>query len=200
MIEFDVGKQNALYREKRGNSKVLDIQVEQGRVSIITANGEWRSMSLDVYHCETRDASCGGRFVKQLLIGGKVNESFITPPEEGAIAPRASGLPAVELPSCSVLASDTWQCLANWLIGGATLAGRTTEDLAMIATIASPQFAIIIGEQVAMATLALAVDVCSPMRRSFQKQWGLSPLRQRAKKSERARDALLAALSIVQCD
>ena len=120
---------------------------------------------------------------------------LITPPDEGAIAPRGARLPAAP-DSAAVVDASEWDALADWLRSGGRLGGRTVAELARLACIASPQFAVVIGEVAAKVAAEMIWEDRGPMRRSANMRHSLRPLQEAARANPRAADALVAALAV----
>lgn len=120
---------------------------------------------------------------------------MITPPETGAIAPRALGLPGVP-DDVAIVEIDEWDAVLDWLHGHCRLSGRTVRELAQLACIASPQFAIAIGEWAARVAAEMTWENRGPMRGgAVDLRFSLRPLEEAARRSPRAQDALVAAYS-----
>jgi hypothetical protein len=120
---------------------------------------------------------------------------MITPPDQGAIAPRALRLPAVP-DDVAILEVNAWEAVFDWLRKGCRLAGRTVRELANLACIATPQFAIAIGEWAAHVAREMTWENGGPMRGGgVDLRFSLRPLEEAARKSPRAQDALVAAYS-----
>lgn len=154
-----------------------------------------RRVGLNGARFTIRDAACEQRFVRHLRLHlpGEVVE-LITPPDEGAIAPRAARLPRVP-ETLTIVNAGAWEALADWLASRGRLAGRTMTDLARLALIATPQFAIAIGEFAGELAVELNCLAANPMRTSASLRESLRPLEQAARHSPRVADALVAALS-----
>lgn len=139
------------------------------------------------------DAACSQRFVRRLALDSECARlDFITPPERGAIAPRAAGLPGVSH-DAAVVETSSWEALADWLLSSGRLAGRTVAELARLACVATPQFAVIIGQLAARVAAEMSWDRCGPMRDSGGVPNALRPLAEAARSSPRAADAFMAA-------
>lgn len=152
-------------------------------------------MGLNGARFSIRDAACEQRFVRHLRLHlpGEVVE-LITPPDEGAIAPRAARLPRVP-ETVTIVDAASWEALADWLRSRGRLGGRTMADLARLALIATPQFAITIGEFAGQLAVELNSLAANPMRTSASLRESLKPLEDAARQSPRVADALVAALS-----
>ncbi len=131
------------------------------------------------------------RFVRMLSLG---RVTVITPPEQGAVAPNVVRVP--EAPSdAAIVDAPTWDALAEWLLGGGRLAACSVAELARLACIATPQFAVIIGEVAAQRALELVWVAAGPLRGVIELEAVLQPLVDAARSSSRAAEALVSALS-----
>ena len=118
----------------------------------------------------------------------------ITPPEQGAVAPNVVNVP--EAPTdAAIVDTPTWEALAEWLVGGGRLASCSISDLARLACIATPQFAVLIGEVAAQRALDLVWIAAHPLRSMADLDAALQPLVDAARHSPRASDALVSAFS-----
>src|SRR5690606_36253825 len=111
-----------------------------------------------------------------------------------AIAPRAARLPGVP-EGAEVVETAVWEALADWLHTSGRLSGRTVAELARLACVATPQFAVEIGELAAAVAADMIWERCGPMRDSGGMRNLLRPLQEAAQRSPRAADALMAALA-----
>jgi hypothetical protein len=135
------------------------------------------------------------RFVRMLVIE-RDRERFviITPPDEGAVAPGVVHMP--EAPSdAAIVEPRTWEALADWLLAGGRLAACSISDLARLSSIATPQFAVLLGEVAAQRALEYVWAETGPLRGGFDLDSALQPLVDAAKTSARAGEALVSALS-----
>ncbi len=173
------------------------VEIELDRLIVTVPEGSRRVLELRSARFEVRDAAAVSRFVRELRIevaGGAAH--FITPPEDGAIAPRALGLPPAPT-DASVLDRSTWETLVEWLRGGGRLSGRTVGELARLARLATSSFAIAIGEAAARVATEMTWERGGPMRSSAADPHELlRPLEEAARDSARAADALVAALAV----
>ena len=145
------------------------------------------------------------RFVRMLVIERSPAEGdlyegederivVITPPDEGAVAPGVVRVP--EAPSDAAILDDrVFDALADWLVGGGRLSACSISDLARLASIATPQFAVLIGEVAAQRALEYVWTESGPLRGGFDLDSALQPLIDAAKTSARAGEALISALS-----
>ena len=135
------------------------------------------------------------RFVRMLILereGERV--VVITPPDHGAVAPNVVQMP--EAPSDAAIVDEaSWDALTDWLLGGGRLAACSIADLARLACIATPQFAVLIGEVAAQRALEHVWDASGPLRGGGDLDSVLQPLVDAAKHSTRASEALVSALS-----
>ena len=119
---------------------------------------------------------------------------IITPPDHGAVAPNVVRLP--EAPDEAAIIDDhAWDALADWIMGGGRLAGWSIADLARLAAIATPQFAVLIGEVAAQRALELVWAARGPLRGVDDVETALHPLVIAARNSTRVAEALVAALA-----
>jgi hypothetical protein len=131
------------------------------------------------------------RFVRMLALG---RVTVITPPEQGAVAPNVVRVP--EAPSdAAIVDALTWDALAEWIVGGGRLAACSIAELARLACIATPQFAVIIGEVAAQRALELVWVAAGPLRGAIELDTVLQPLVDAARSSQRAAEALVSALA-----
>ncbi len=158
-------------------------------------NGGRRDLSLNGAAFSVRDAACSQRFVRHLALShceGRVH--LVTPPDKGAIAPRAARLPIVPAEHV-VVEIRAWEALLDWLRGGGRLGGRTVRQLASIARIASPAFAVAIGEWATQVAVEMIWDRRGPLCGGGSLRQTLRPLEEAAAESPRAAEAWVAALS-----
>lgn len=189
-----MGKCTALYSNSLP-APARRTQVELARDDLFLSfpDGRWERMHLHGCCFRAGDAACSQRFVRHLVLeNGWLRIDLITPPERGAIAPRAAGIPSAPR-DAAVIEPGAWEVLADWLHSGGRLAGRTVADLARLACVATPQFAVIIGELAARVAAELSWERCGPMRGSGGIINALAPLVDAARTSPRAADALMAA-------
>ena len=173
------------------------VELERDRLLITSPEGGRRAVDLGWVRFVVRDATAASRFVRRLDLDCPSGAfCFITPPENGAIAPRALNLPPAP-GDAYVLESEAWETLADWLRGGGRLSGRTIPELARLARLATSPFAISIGEVAAQVACEMTWERAGPMRSSAaDPRELLRPLEEAARSSARAADALVAALAI----
>lgn len=169
------------------------------RELVVVGAGVVRRFPLAGCTYELRDARCANRFVRHLAItgaGGGDTAHLITPPEIGAIAPRAARLPELGEPT-AVIDPELMDPLLGWLDNGRRLMGHTLGELAMLSRLASAGFAIAIGERAADLAAQMTWERGSPLRSSAVNGTRdlLAPFDQQAQVSERANLALMAALA-----
>ncbi|HEY5949182.1 MAG TPA: hypothetical protein VIV40_27000, partial [Kofleriaceae bacterium] len=135
------------------------------------------------------------RFVRMLVLereGERV--VVITPPDHGAVAPNV--VLVEEAPDdAAVVDEQSWDALADWLVSGGRLAACSMVDLARLACIATPHFAVLIGEVAAQRALEHVWAASGPLRGGGDLDSVLQPLADAAKHSTRASEALVSALS-----
>ena len=151
----------------------------------------------------SRGAACGRerRFVRMLMLerGGE-RDVVITPPDHGAVAPNVVRVP--EAPAeAAIVDMRAWEALAEWVLGGGRLAACSIADLARLACIATPQFAVLIGEVAAQRALELVWAASGPLRGGSDLEAALQPLVDAAKRvAARRRGAGLGARARRGCD
>lgn len=135
------------------------------------------------------------RFVRMLVLDRDGEHTVvITPPDRGAVAPNVVSIP--EAPAdAAVLEVPAWEALADWLLAGGRLAACSIADLARLACIATPQFAVLIGEVAAQRALEHVWATSGPLRGGSDLDSALQPLVDAAKRSTRASEALVSALA-----
>lgn len=145
------------------------------------------------------DARPERRFVRMLILErDREHHVVITPPDRGAVAPNVVRLP--EAPGeAAIVDQPAWDALTEWIMGGGRLAGCSIADLARLAAIATPRFAVLIGEVAAERALELVWAGRGPLRGAGGGAGGidaaLHPLVTAARQSPRAAQALAAALA-----
>lgn len=141
------------------------------------------------------DARPERRFVRMLVLDrDDERHVVITPPDRGAVAPNVVRLP--EAPDeAAIVDDDAWDALTEWIMGGGRLAGCSIADLARLAAIATPQFAVLIGEVAAERALELVWAARGPLRGAGGLESVLHPLAAAARRSPRVAEALIAALA-----
>lgn len=180
------------------------ISLDAAAISLTLANGHTRYHALDGCAVVTADATRERRFVKMLIleraaanVGSFAAEerlTLITPPDRGAIAPGVVRVPTA--PSDAVvIEAEEWEALTRWLGGGGRLSACSVVELARLAAIASPRFAVVIGEVAAELALESVWELGGPLRGRSGLDDSLRPLYESARRSPRAGDALLAALA-----
>ena len=173
------------------------VEIERNQLLVTGPEGGLRTVDIRWVTFVVRDASVAQRFVRELVAdcpSGAI--CFITPPEEGAIAPRALGLPPAPADAI-VLEPRVWDTLVDWLRGGGRLSGRTIGELARLARVATSPFAIAIGEVAARVAREMTWERAGPMRSSaIDPRELLRPLEEAARDSASAADALVAALAV----
>lgn len=135
------------------------------------------------------------RFVRMLIIeSNDLRVVLITPPEQGAVAPSVVHMP--EAPTdAAIIEQRTWEALADWLLAGGRLSACSISDLARLASIATPQFAVLLGEVAAQRALEYVWAETGPLRGGYDLDSALQPLVDAAKYSPRAGEALVSAMS-----
>ena len=131
------------------------------------------------------------RGVRMLVLGAI---TIITPPDRGAVAPRVVLLDEAPLDAW-IIELHAWEVLAEWVLGGGRLGAWSIDELARLATIASSQFASLIGEVAAQRALELAWATRGPLRGGAELESTLQPLVDAARTSPRAAEALISAFA-----
>jgi hypothetical protein len=180
------------------------ISLDANAISLLLPDGLTRRHQLDGCAVVTVDATCNRRFVKMLIlerVAADVSSfaaderlTLITPPDRGAIAPWVARVSAAPRDAI-VIETEEWEALTRWLLGGGRLAACSVVELARLASIASPQFAVVIGEVAAELAVEGQWDTLGPLRGRSGLTESLRPLYDRARRSPRAADALGAALA-----
>jgi hypothetical protein len=193
----------ALYRDEPRPAPRAEVVLEPGHLALHMPGGAVRTIALDGAAVMTADAASRRRFVRMLIVdanpdrpaNGAARLVATTPPELGAIAPRAIRLPDAP-PDAAVVDTEAFDALVDWLMGGGRLAGYSVAELARISRIASPQFAALIGEVAAQIAVEMVWEAAGPWRGGVELEHALRPLVEASRTSVRAAEALVAALSI----
>lgn len=192
-----------LYLEPLPSPQRASISLDADSVSLTLASGYTRRHPLDGCAVVIVDAACQRRFVKMLILERSSDSGhffaderlvLITPPDRGAIAPIAARVQAAPSESF-VVETEEWEALTRWLSGGGRLSACSVLELARLASIASPQFAVVIGEVAAEIALESLWEAAGPLRGRSGLDDSLRPLYDSARRSPRAADALIAALA-----
>lgn len=189
-----MGRCTALYSNAlQAPAPRTEVELARDELFLRFPDGRWSHVALHGCHVSVSDAACSQRFVRCLALDSeRARLDLITPPDRGAIAPRAAGLPGVSH-DAAVVETSSWEALADWLLSGGRLAGRTVAELARLACVATPQFAVVIGQLAARVAAEMIWDRCGPMRDSGGMPNALRPLAEAARSSARAADAFMAA-------
>jgi hypothetical protein len=173
---------------------VLLLQMPDGRQRRHALDGYAATM-LDGFVAARIDARRERRFVRMLMLERDHERlAIVTPPDQGAVAPNVVRLP--EAPEdAAIVEGHAWDALSEWILGGGRLAGCSIADLARLAAIATPQFAVLIGEVAAQRALELAWAASGPLRGGKDFDTALHPLVVAARHSPRVAEALVAALA-----
>ena len=173
---------------------VLVLQMPDGRQRRHALDGT-TSFWCDGFVGSRIDTRWERRFVRMLILeSARERVVVITPPDHGAVAPNVVRVP--EAPTeAAIVDVCAWDALADWVLGGGRLSGCAIADLARIAAIASPQFAVLIGEVAAQRALELVWAARGPLRGGSDVETALQPLTDAARESPRAAEALVSALA-----
>jgi len=180
-----------------------EVQLEPDALVLVMPGGWLRRHVLDGVTATVCDGFVAARigsvvqrrFVRMLVLErDDERHAVITPPDLGAVAPNVVRVP--EAPAdAAVVDSRAWESLAEWLIGGGRLAACSIEDLAQLACIATPQFAVLIGEVAAQRALEQVWMQGGPLRGGSDLDSALQPLVDAARSSAHAGEALISALA-----
>jgi hypothetical protein len=144
------------------------------------------------------DATFARRFVRHMRLWSAADSvHLITPPEQGSIAPRAAQLPRAP-DDAGIIDRHAFDTIDEWVVSGGRLGGRTIEELARLARLATSAFAAIIGERAAQMAIETIWPFGGPMRGGAtgdDVRRRLRPLEVAARDSDRAAEALVAALA-----
>lgn len=192
----------ALYRDVVPWPARAEVHLDADIVLLRLPDGRMRRLLLDGSTAATMDgvvvAARGDlerRFVRMLVLElAHEIATIITPPDEGTVAPHVVRLP--EAPRDAVIVDRTaWDALSDWVLGGGRLSALAIDDLARLVTIATPPFAVLIGEVAAERALELAWATRGPLRGGAELEVALAPLTDAARHSARAAEALVSALA-----
>jgi len=176
------------------DADVLVLRMPDGRQRRYALDG-CTPTAVDGFVAVRIDARPVRRFVRMLILEGAVDRHvLITPPDQGAVAPNVVRVPEAP-PEAPIIDARAWDALADWVLGGGRLAACAIADLARLAAIASPQFAVLIGEVAAQRALELVWAARGPLRGVSDVESALQPLVDAAKHSPRAAEALVSALA-----
>jgi hypothetical protein len=191
-----VGRSNALYRDPtRVSAPRAEVTLAWSELTVIFQDGRSRWLDLDGCATDVGDATFHRRFVRMLTLDRGVEQlALITPPDHAAIAPRVAHLPTAP-EDAAVVDEEPWQVVVEWVAGGGRLSGLSVGELARLSTIATPQFALIIGEVAAQVAFEMVWEQSGPLRGGAALSDSLAPLYRAARASVRAAEALVAALA-----
>jgi hypothetical protein len=191
-----MARSRALYRDDRLVTPRASLALDGADLELVFPGGAVRRVALDGCTAQILDAEHRRRFVRMLVLeSGDARTALITPPERGAIAPRAVPMPRAP-DDAAVVDESPWEVFADWVMRGGRLAGLTVAELAALAAIATPQFAIVLGEIAAAAALEIVWEEAGPLRGGVDVDASLQPLYEAARVSVRAAEALVAALAV----
>jgi len=178
-----------------------EVQLDPDTVTLAMPDGRPRRHALDGcsvslldgFVAARVDARPKRRFVRMLILErDSERHAIITPPDQGAVAPNVVRLP--EAPDDAAIIDDhAWDALADWIMGGGRLAGCSITDLARLAAIATPGFALLIGQVAAQRALELVWAARGPLRGVETVEAALAPLASAARQSSRVTATLAAA-------
>jgi hypothetical protein len=161
-------------------------------------DGRPRDFALAGADLAIADATHARRFVRHMRLASAAEVMhLITPPEEGAIAPRAVQLPRAP-EDAGIIDRHAFDTVHEWVVSGGRLGGRTIDELARLARLATSAFAAVIGERAAQIAIETIWPFGGPMRGAVtgdDVRHRLRPLEVAARDSDRAAEALVAALA-----
>ncbi len=191
-----MGRSSALYRDPaRELAPRAEVSLAWSELTLVFRDGRSRWIDLDGCASDVVDATFRRRFVRMLTIErGADGLALITPPDHGAIAPRVAHLPTAPA-DAAVLDDGTWQVVVDWIRSGGRLSALTVAELARLAMIATPPFALLVGEVAAQVAFEMVWEQAGPWRGGAAIEDSLAPLQQAARHSARASEALIAALA-----
>ncbi|HTE55452.1 MAG TPA: hypothetical protein VK698_31575 [Kofleriaceae bacterium] len=174
------------------------LEIGGGALVLTPPDGRASEFALAGADLAVADATFARRFVRHLRVWTSAGDiHLITPPEEGSIAPRAAQLPRAP-EDAGIIDRHAFDTVSEWLAGGARLGGRTIEELARLARLATSAFAAVIGERAAQIAIETIWPFGGPMRGGAtgdDVRHRLRPLELAARDSDRAAEALVAALA-----
>jgi hypothetical protein len=180
-----------------------DVQVDLDALLVRMPDGGRRRYALDGCMGSTVDgcvvvmlhAGRQRRFVRMLILerAGE-RAAVITPPDLGAVAPGVVRLPEAPL-EAAIVELRTWDAISEYVMSGGRLGACSIAELARLAQIATPQFAVLLGEIVAQRALELVAMATRPVRGEIDLESALQPLVDAAKESPQAGEALVSALA-----
>lgn len=185
-------------RKHAGARLRTGVEIGPDRLHLVLPDGRARELPLSGAELSVGDATFAQRFVRHLHVEAAAGATdLITPPEEGAIAPRAAQLPRAP-DDAGIVERGAFDTLVQWLAGGGRLNGCTIVELAALARVATPSFAVVVGERAGQLAVETVWLHGGPMRggdTGDDVRRRLRPLEEAARTSERAAEALVAALS-----
>lgn len=191
-----MGRTSALYRDPaRDLAPRAGVSLAWSELTLHFRDGRSRWIDLDGCHSDIVDAVFRRRFVRMLTLErGADHLALITPPDHGSIAPRVAYLPSAP-DDAAVLDDSTWQVVVDWIRSGGRLSALTVTELARLAGISTPPFALVVGEVAAQVAFEMVWEQAGPWRGGAALEDSLAPLQQAARHSQRAAEALVAALA-----
>jgi hypothetical protein len=174
------------------------VEIGVRTLHLTLADGRPRDFALAGADLAVADATSARRFVRHMRLWSAAEVMhLITPPEEGAIAPRAAQLPRAP-EDAGIIDRHAFETVHEWVVSGGRLGGRTIEELARLARLATSAFAAVIGERAAQIAVETIWPFGGPMRGGVtgdDVRHRLRPLEVAARDSDRAAEALVAALA-----
>ena len=185
-------------RKRAGARLRTLVEIGPDRLFLALPDGRARELALSGAELTVGDAPFAQRFVRHLhLVAHAGATDLITPPEEGSLAPRAAQRPRAP-DDAAIVERGAFDTLLVWLAAGGRLGGCTIAELAALARVATPSFAVVVGERAGQLAVETVWQHGGPMRggdTGDDVRRRLRPLEEAARTSERAAEALVAALA-----
>ena len=185
-------------RKRAGARLRTLVEIGPDRLYLALPDGGARELALSGAELRVGDATFAQRFVRHLHLRADAGATdLITPPEDGAIAPRAAQLPRAP-DDAGIVERPLFDTLVQWLGAGGRLGACTIAELAALARVATAAFAVVVGERAGQLAVETVWPHGGPMRggdSGDDVRRRLHPLEEAARTSERAAEALIAALS-----
>lgn len=185
-------------RKRAGARLRTLVEIGPDRLLFALPDGRARELPLSGAELTVGDATFAQRFVRHLHLEAHAGATdLITPPEDGAIAPRAAQLPRAP-DDAAIVERSAFDTLVIWLGAGGRLGGCTIAELAGLARVATAAFAVVVGERAGQLALEAVWSHGGPMRGGAtgdDVRRRLRPFEEAARDSERAAEALVAALA-----
>lgn len=177
------------------------LALEPDAVQLVMPDGRARRHELDGRIVSSLDGCYRDgrrRFFVHMLVLERWSErhTLISPPDKGAVAPSVVRVP--EAPAeAAILDEEELDVLTKFAMSGGRIGGFSIADLARLAAIATPQFAVVIGEIAAERACELASLAVGMYRGAIDIEQALRPFAELSRTSARVADALVAALASI---